>query len=221
MPHATATTPAEPRRRWASRVDMLADIIPPNATTAEIGIDRGMFSREILAHRPRRHWAVDPYVGTVWQLGRLVTPGERLDAARRVLAVDPRVAWAFCRSAAWWPTLAAGELDMVYLDGAHDRDSVAADLVGAMRAVRPGGWIAGHDWTNDDRVLPGVRAAVASLAAELGLELFLTAEPPGPVWFDNHLAPFRVAYDSWAFQNPGPPESLAASLGPESRRGRT
>ncbi len=40
-----------------------------------------------------------------------------------------------------------GWFDLVYIDAAHDAASVRADVLAWMPKVRPGGWIAGHDYT--------------------------------------------------------------------------
>ena len=37
------------------------------------------------------------------------------------------------------------EFDMVYIDGAHDYDSVYCDIKAAFRIVKPSGWLSGHD----------------------------------------------------------------------------
>jgi hypothetical protein len=47
------------------------------------------------------------------------------------------------------------EFDFVFIDAAHDKASVAADLAAWFPLVRPGGVIAGHDWQE-----AGVREAV-------------------------------------------------------------
>ncbi len=38
-------------------------------------------------------------------------------------------------------------MDLVYIDADHEHDSVAADIAAWWPKVRPGGWIAGHDYT--------------------------------------------------------------------------
>ena len=49
-------------------------------------------------------------------------------------------------------------LDMVFIDGAHDYDSVKMDIGIWRPKVRYGGWIAGHDWPK-----VGVKDAVKEL----------------------------------------------------------
>jgi len=47
------------------------------------------------------------------------------------------------------PWLADHSFDLVYVDGAHDYESVQHDLTHARRLVKPGGVIALHDWPYD------------------------------------------------------------------------
>lgn len=51
-----------------------------------------------------------------------------------------------------------GSVDLVYLDAGHDEDSVLADLKAWKPKVRPGGFLAGHDFGN--KRCPGVELAV-------------------------------------------------------------
>lgn len=63
-------------------------------------------------------------------------------------------------------------LDVVYIDGAHDYDSVVADLAAWTPKVKPGGLIAGHDY--NPGAWPGVVQAVT--------ERFPVHRNPGSWW---------------------------------------
>lgn len=65
-----------------------------------------------------------------------------------------------------------GSLDVVYIDGAHDYDSVRADLAAWTPKVRTGGLIAGHDY--NPGAWPGVVQAVR--------ERFPAHRNPGSWW---------------------------------------
>ena len=54
-----------------------------------------------------------------------------------------------------------GELDMVFIDGAHDYDSVFADLITWEPKVKEGGIFAGHDID-----APGVQRALKAMGWE-------------------------------------------------------
>ena len=45
--------------------------------------------------------------------------------------------------------VAPRSLDFIYLDARHDYEGVAEDLRSWWPALRPGGVLAGHDWTHD------------------------------------------------------------------------
>jgi predicted O-methyltransferase YrrM len=129
----------------ADRLVML-DRLPKGGRVAEIGVAAGDFSAEILARcRPDRLVLIDP-----WELG------DGSDFSAQALArVEARFAPEIAagrveirrgRSGAVLPALPADSFDWVYVDAAHDFDSVAADLELCRRVVRPGGLIAGHDY---------------------------------------------------------------------------
>lgn len=63
-----------------------------------------------------------------------------------------------------------GWADYIFLDAAHDYESVCADLAAWWPKIRPGGWLAGHDYLYAE----GVRRAVD--------ETFPTAEKLGECW---------------------------------------
>lgn len=56
---------------------------------------------------------------------------------------------------------ADGSVDFVFLDAAHDYESVCADIRAWLPKVRPGGWLCGHDY--QDPPWPGVVRAVNEL----------------------------------------------------------
>lgn len=55
-------------------------------------------------------------------------------------------------------------LDLVYIDAAHDYDSVKRDLLAWIPKVKEGGWIAGHDYRHDESIQ--VYEAVNEIFAE-------------------------------------------------------
>jgi predicted O-methyltransferase YrrM len=54
-----------------------------------------------------------------------------------------------------------GEADIVFIDASHDEASVRRDIKTAMKLVKPGGIVCGHDYSP---AWPGVVAAVTALA---------------------------------------------------------
>jgi predicted O-methyltransferase YrrM len=69
-------------------------------------------------------------------------------------------------------------IDFVFLDGAHDEGSVMDDLMAWAPKVKPGGTIAGHDYTDPE--YPGVKKAVDWFVQTLREEapFALKASPP-------------------------------------------
>lgn len=99
-----------------------------------------------------------------------------------------------------------GRLDGVMIDGNHSREAVAADI-GAWRSkVRPGGFLAGHDY--EDR-FPGVRQAVDEAFPD-GVEL------RGTVWVIE-VQPEEEA-DQSPHSPPSPPAAPSSQTPPPGRR---
>jgi hypothetical protein len=116
-----------------------------------------------LARTARNVQTVDPFDGR-----GTPQPGETLATFRRNLGrygVADKVAEIVGTSAEALPRLPP-VYDLVFIDGAHDEASVAADAALAAAVLRPGGLIAFHDYgTARD---PGVKAAVDEFVAAGG-----------------------------------------------------
>lgn len=205
-------------KRWAggfARVDRrsrLLRIIPRGGVGAECGVFEGQFSRVLWRRcRPRRLFLVDTWGAVVkmrrpWRVGGAVCWSEVVGGGDPALAKvaewagrpgrQNRVEVLRRDSVAWLRSLPAGSLDWVYLDSDHTFAHVSAELAAAAVAVRPGGWLLGHDW---GEVLPGVTAAVSEFVWRTGRAVdFLTAEKPVPVWPRRDWMPAWAAFDSWA-----------------------
>jgi len=72
---------------------------------------------------------------------------------------------------------APASVDCVFLDGSHDQGAVTADIAAWRPKLRPGGVLAGHDFSERH---PGVIAAVTAAAREHGGEV---KRGPGSVWW--------------------------------------
>jgi len=72
--------------------------------------------------------------------------------------------------------------DWVYIDAAHDYQSVTDDITAWWPLVRPGGWLAGHDYL--DRAPDyGVKRAVDRFAGDRDLEVGVTGKPGYSSWY--------------------------------------
>ncbi len=66
------------------------------------------------------------------------------------------------KSKAFEGLLAGKNFDFIFIDGAHDYDSVRYDIKVAFSALKPGGFVCGHDYHSEGH---GVRRAVDELIA--------------------------------------------------------
>lgn len=139
----------EPVLAFANRRDM-ATIFPQNGIGAEIGVLHGNFSLDLhVAANPRKLYLVDRWGGDwkpsdqSWQ--------EIFQCAKDRMHDRPGVEFVQSDSISWLAEQPDNSLDWVYLDADHSRASVSAEIAAARRVVRPGGIIAGHDYTLDPR----------------------------------------------------------------------
>ena len=168
----------------------LAGIANPHMV--EVGVLRGKLSNELLRSRTDLSlWMVDPWrempVGSpgrdfAYQTGEpcgSLTQTQHDDnraCAQAVAEQYPGRAYTVPSDSAE----AAGKLpiayrlDLVFLDGGHWQDQVAADIAAWWPRVKPGGWLGGHDYK-----VPGfgngVAAAVDHWAESGGLPVELDA----------------------------------------------
>ena len=139
----------------------------------EVGVDRGVWARLFLDRYPqiREWWGVDnwaPYPEMPFN-----REGDFLAAAQ---AIAPYHAKAkLIRGVSWEVAkiFPRDSVDFVYIDGAHDYESVMADILAWWPALSKEGVLAGHDWT-DEPVHEGVKGAVAEFAAANDLTIYLT-----------------------------------------------
>lgn len=82
-----------------------------------------------------------------------------------------------------------GQIEFLYIDAGHAYDEVTADVRAWFPLVRPGCWVAGHDYNQN--LFPWLIVAVDQLAQELG-----------------HCSPIAMHNTTvWSFRKPGTPKS--------------
>jgi predicted O-methyltransferase YrrM len=153
--------------------------LPAEAEVAEIGVANGNFSAEILRiARPRRLHLVDLWGDPRFAAGvdHIMTRFAGEIAAgvvevRRGMSVDVL------------PTFADSSLDWIYIDTDHSYETTLAELRLARSKIRPGGVIAGHDFSVGNPVAPfvyGVIQACHQFCVEEGFRYrYLTLNAPG------------------------------------------
>lgn len=154
------------------------DLLPKGDVGAEIGVWQGGFTDRILAHaRPRRLYAVDPWVLSADPVHRDAwygaASGVDMDAvyAGFLRDFDADIASGVLqvrreKSAAALSRIEPGSLGFVYIDGDHTYDAVRRDLDLSLAVCRKGGLICLDDhcpgkWWGDSVL----RAAAAFLQA--------------------------------------------------------
>jgi hypothetical protein len=160
--------------------------IPPGAVCAEIGVDRGAYSKQILdtAHPVKLH-LVDPWEhhdDPVYEkaiYGGLGPKGQRIMDTNYEEVVE-----AFSREISEgrihvyrdYSHVAAARFeprcfDWVYIDANHQYDFVKHDLEAYYPLIKPGGFLCGDDYGQQGWWEVGVEEAVDEFVAEKGLEL--------------------------------------------------
>ena len=139
----------------------------------EVGVDRGEFARVFLDRwLGTEYYGVDSYEpypemphgrdGDLAMAAHQLAPHASRAKLIRGESVEVAHAWTL------------GPVDFVYLDGAHDYESVQADIAAWFPLLSDKGILAGHDWT-DQPIHEGVKRAVSEFAAEIGQTVYLTS----------------------------------------------
>jgi hypothetical protein len=161
---------------------------------AEVGVKQGHFSEAILSRwKGSQLISIDPW--TVAPADEYKDVSNVSQEEHDLLYEQTRVRLAPFgdRSAIWRTTsaeaserVASASLDFVYIDARHDYESVKSDLELWYDKIRPGGFLAGHDYL--DGKLPagdfGVKSAVDEFFGARGLEVKETrADRPWSSWY--------------------------------------
>jgi SAM-dependent methyltransferase len=170
--------PAGLLRRWVGgdRRASVLQTIPEDAVCAEVGVWKGDFSARIRAlARPRMLHLVDPWRFAAaypqrWYGGAAARDQNDMDRIHadvvRRFAGDPHVAIHRLESAAAARLLADIDFDWVYVDGDHSYEAVLDDLENWAPRIKPGGVLAGDDFTwRDEHGAQPVQRAVHEFIA--------------------------------------------------------
>jgi hypothetical protein len=119
--------------------------MPQRMDCAEVGVAHGEFSRQILdVMQPTSLCLIDLWSADSERYSEAMAPAlNRVQPEIDSGIVSVRRGWSWEEI----EQLADESLDWVYLDAAHDFDSVSKDLAAVRTKMRPGGLICGHDYT--------------------------------------------------------------------------
>lgn len=159
----------------------------------EVGVADGKMSAYLLGHHPRLHllmvdrWAPPPAGGTYQASvdARANWSAERHGQARQQAWRATRFAEDRCQllqreSVDAARTVTQASLDFVFIDAEHSHEAVRADIAAWVPALKPGGWLCGHDYHGLAGVHWGVRQAVDEFAGQHGLTVELDEDD---TWF--------------------------------------
>lgn len=129
----------------------LARTFPAGGAGAELGVLHGHHARSLYDNaRPSLLYLIDRWTLNSqddWPIGY---DWERvLGEAKSQFRNGEDVEFVVSDSVAWMRTMPDDSLDWIYIDADHDYTSVIAEIHEARRIIKPGGIIAGHDYTTD------------------------------------------------------------------------
>ncbi|SPH24496.1 hypothetical protein DEA8626_03548 [Defluviimonas aquaemixtae] len=137
----------------------LLDRMPKDAVVAEIGVAGGEFTAEILDRTaPSRLHLID-----AWDTERYATCEAEVRARFAGEIARGQVRLDKGRSTDMLATFDPVYFDWVYLDTSHTFAMTAEELSLCDRVVRPGGFIAGHDFCTGNVVTPVVYGVIPAV----------------------------------------------------------
>lgn len=162
----------------ASMLEKLATKMP-TWKIAEIGVDLGRFSEQILkAFSPEKLYLIDCWDSERFEEGASIV---REKFRREIEADCVKIMQGY--STDKLQEFADGELDLAYIDTVHDYETTRRELELCERKVKAGGYICGHDYAKYNvysRLDYGVYDAVNEFAVHRGYEfIYLTMEKHG------------------------------------------
>jgi len=145
----------------------LAGLLGSPLKGAEIGVERGTTTQQLLTSFPDLHIiAVDPWLDGYedWDLAEC-----RREFDLRAKAFPRRITVFDTDSISASKMVADDSLDFVFIDAVHTYEAVIADIAAWSPKVKPGGFITGHDYGFKDT---GVKRAVDEVYPNARIDTF-------------------------------------------------
>lgn len=166
----------------------LLEFLPKNSIGAEVGVFKGEFSKIILdIVKPSLLYLIDPWVGNIEsgdKNGKNIQyiNGEEyyINNILKEFLTLPQVKLLKNHSDII-QVLPNNYLDWIYIDGAHDYNSVKYDLNVSLPKVKKGGFILGHDYHPTN--FAGVVQAVDEFCKENNLSIKYLTEDGCPSYY--------------------------------------
>jgi len=183
-------------KRIADRVALARDVLPKHGQGAELGVCAGDFAEVLYREtQPVKLFLVD-----LWQqavMGYSDASHAQAKCRDRFVGVDA-VQLVCDDTVRWLAAQPASSLDWVYIDSNHRLEQTTRELGQALRVVRAGGWICGHDY---GAFSLGVVQAVNEFNYRHGQRIaWLTDEPETPPRIAAAWMPSVAACNSFAIQ---------------------
>jgi len=181
--------------RFFPKRGKMISAFPNGGIVAEIGVQIGLFSKQILCNtRPRRLHLIDcwetynsdinyPYDGCPGDQAKHDSNYEYVQQQFAQEIASGQVKLHRGYSAPMIKTLPDNYLDWVFIDANHSYAAVCDDLAAVLPKMKRGGVISGHDYINTPhwkKLNYGVVEAVDEFCAREGWEMI--AMTPGPGW---------------------------------------
>jgi len=161
-----------------TRMELL-DVLPKGGVIAELGVDQGDFSQEILKRCSPEHLALVDW----WSTARYGEDKNKAVHARFSSELENgAVSITLGNSIEVAPSFPDDHFDCVYIDTSHGYDVTKAELEAYAPKVKVGGYLSGHDyvignWTS--RIRYGVIEAVHEFCVQYNWRfVYLTMECP-------------------------------------------
>ena len=153
-------------------------LMPSNGIVAEVGVDEGNYSEEILSiTQPKILYLIDAWCSKRYGDNKFNTVQNRFreEVDRGQVVIKRGISWEQLQK------LPDSYFDWIYLDTSHTYEDTAKELEVSRIKVKPDGVISGHDYTigNIKKALPyGVIQAVNEFCINHDWEMiYLTNEP--------------------------------------------
>lgn len=109
-------------------------------------------------------WKGTENEGNAHEIANYENALEHFRAVMRFMGVSEQVKPIVCDSILGMEALRDNYYDIIFIDAAHNYKNVRADILNAIRLIRPGGLIMGHDCTCKMSQLPGdIKTGIASM----------------------------------------------------------